>query len=122
MTVWGSKTTREASMANVACKRGEAYSGAGRGPIVGKLRWTQRRGRRQSGEGFVGAPMAFAASEYSHTGAVQVTPSSTQPLGHPVVPEAYWHTGPGTASSQLRCEMTARFWETSAPWHASWTS
>ena len=109
-------------MANVACKRGGSLLRCRSRPNSGQVGWSQRRGRRQSGEGFVGAPMAFAASEYSHTGAVQVTPSSTQPLGHPVVPEAYWHTGPGTASSQLRCEMTARFWETSAPWHASWTA
>jgi len=98
-------------MANVACKRGAQLTQVQvAAQVVGKLRLrsSQRRGGRQSGEGFVGAPMAFAASVYSHTGASQVTPSSTQPLGHPVVvPAAYWHTGPGTASSQLRCDMTA---------------
>ena len=95
-------------MAHVACKRGRQLTQVQvAAQVVGKLRWSQRRGGRQSGEGFVGAPMAFAESEYSHTGAVQVTPLSTQPLGHPVVvPGAYWHTGPGTASSQLRCDMT----------------
>ena len=96
-------------MANVACKRGAQLTQVQvAAQVVGKLRSSQRRGGRQSGEGFVGAPMAFAALVYSHTGASQVTPSSTQPLGHPVVvPAAYWHTGPGTASSQLRCDMTA---------------
>ena len=107
-------------MANVACKRGAQLTQVQvAAQVVGKLRLrsSQRRGGRQSGEGFVGAPMAFAASEYSHTGASQVTPLSTQPLGHPeqlpageqgvTVPAAYWHTGPGTASSQLRCDMTA---------------